>query len=152
MPHFHSVLALMVALLAIGCIAPKDRRPGLRLPGEVAAYPTEWSTTVDAHPLIAIEVRTPYFLPHSVTVSRGIYEDDLIIGALDPESKNWPSWVDQDANVRLGVGEFVYEAKMNPISDPATVERVLASMRNRPGASGPPADVAIRFWRVQPRD
>ena len=151
MHRFHLLFALMAALIATACMAPEDRRPGFRLPGEVAAYPADWAATVEAHPLIAVEVSTPYLIPHSVTITRGIFEGDLVIGAREPETKNWPGWVDRDENVRLGVGDSVYEAKLVPISDPATAQRVLASMAAGRGAAGPPPDVPIRFWWVRPQ-
>jgi len=146
-----STLALSVALIAVGCIAPEDRRPGFRLPGEVVGYPADWSV-VEAHPLIAVEVRTPYLLPHSVTITRGVQNGDLIIGARDPETKNWPGWVDDDPNVRLGIGDLVYEAKLVAISDPD--EAALARSRATAQSGNPAAlkDVPIRFWRVEPRD
>ena len=151
MPALRLVLALAFAFFAVGCLAPEDRRPGFRLPGEVAAYPSDWAATVAAHPLIAIEVRTPYLLPHSVTITRGLYEGGLVIGAREPETKNWPGWVDDDPNVRLGVGDSVYEAKLVPIADPETEARVLESMMAG-RSSGPPPPMSIRFWHVEPRD
>ncbi len=147
----HLTIALVVALFAVGCIAPEDRRPGFRLPGEVTAYPDDWSV-VDAHPLIAVEVRTPYFLPHSVTITRGVQDGHLIIGARDPETKNWPGWVDDDPNVRLGIGDLVYEAKLVAISDPAEAARVRAQSLAQSGNAAALQDVPIRFWKVAPRD
>ena len=147
-----TTLALSLTLVTIGCLAPKDRCPGFRLPGDVVAYPTDWAATVAPHPLIAVEVRTPYLLPHSVTITRGIFEGGLVIGAREPDSKNWPGWVDADPNVRLGVGDAVYEAKLVPIEDAETSRRVLASMRAGTTSAGPPPEMKIRFWHVRPRD
>ena len=61
------VLVISLAFLAMGCIGPNERRPGFRLPGEVAAYPADWGAVVAAHPLIAVEVRTPYWIPNSIS-------------------------------------------------------------------------------------
>jgi hypothetical protein len=122
----------------------------MRLPGEVAPTPTDWSFT-NEHGLIAIEVGTPYFLPHSVTIVCGALDGDLYVGARDPETKNWPGWVDDDPEVRLGIGERVYEGRLEPVSDEALIARVRQAMAikyDRP-PSAPRANV--RYWRVQPR-
>lgn len=151
MRSLHLILAISLTALSVGCLAPKDRRPGLRLPGEVAAYPSDWSI-VDDHPLISVEVRTPYLLRHSVTITRGVYDGELVIGARDPETKSWPGWVDDDPRVRLGVGESVYEAKLVPITDPAEKARVLGQAAAQAGAPPDLKRIPIRFWRVRPRD
>ena len=133
-----------------GCFGPKDRRPGMRLPGEVAATPSDWSFTKD-YAEIAIEVRTPYLLPHSVTIVCGMLDEMLFVGARDPETKRWPGWVDDDPEVRLGIGDRVYEVKLVPITDPALITRIRQGASNRSGRAPPPEAVAIRFWQVQPR-
>ena len=143
-------IAIAVALIMAGCFGPKDRRPGMRLPGEVAPTPSDWSFTAD-YPEIAIEVRTPYLLPHSVTIVCGMLDEMLFVGARDPETKRWPGWVDDDPEVRLGIGDRVYEVKLVPITDPALIARILQGASNNSGRAPPPDDVAIRFWQVQSR-
>ena len=146
-------IPILIAISLAGCFGPKDRRPGLRLPGEVAPTPSDWSFTND-HPLIAIEVRAPYFLPHSVTIVCGTLDGNLYVGARDPETKRWPGWVDDDPEVRLGIGDRVYEATLDPITDAALIARIrqgMATKYDRPPSTGPSDDVAIRYWQVQPR-
>jgi hypothetical protein len=75
----------------------------------------------------------------------------LFVGARDPETKRWPGWVDDDPEVRLGIGDRVYEVKLVPITDPALIARILQGASNNSGRAPPPDDVAIRFWQVQPR-
>lgn len=144
-------LTVLIALLVAGCIAPEDRRPGLRLPGQVAPIPSDWSVA-KAHPLIALEVRTPYWLPHSITIARGLHDGELTVGSRDPETKRWPAWVDADPEVRLGIGDLVYEAKLVPITDPARIARIRAGAAANAGSADALQDFEIRFWRVQPRD
>ena len=93
------VVAITVAIGLAGCFGPKDRRPGMRLPGEVAPAPSDWSFTND-HPEIAIEVSTPYFLPHSVTIVCVELDGALYVGARDPESKRWPACICTSRSVR----------------------------------------------------
>ena len=141
-------IAIAIAISLAGCFGPKDRRPGMRLPGEVTPTPSDWSFTND-HPEIAIEVRTPYFLPHSVTIACGTLDGNLYVGARDPETKRWPGWVDDDPEVRLGIGERVYEVKLVPITDAALIARIRQDASKDDGF--PPPDLDIRFWQVQPR-
>ncbi len=147
-PYFG--VGLAIAIILAGCFGPQDGRPGMRLPGELAPTPSDWSFTND-HTEIAIEVRTPYFLPHSVTIVGTELDGSLYVGALNPESKRWPGWVDDDPEVRLGIGDRVYEVKLVPLTDPAVVARIrqaAASKYNRPVQ---PDDMLIRRWKVQPR-
>ncbi len=143
-------IAIAIAISLAGCFGPKDRRPGMRLPGEVTPTPSDWSFTND-HPEIAIEVRTPYFLPHSVTIACGTLDGNLYVGARDPETKRWPGWVDDDPEVRLGIGDRVYEVKLVPITDAALIARIRQGTPTKYDRSPPPDDMAIRFWQVQPR-
>ena len=143
-------LAIVIAISLAGCFGPKDRRPGMRLPGELTPTPSDWSFTTD-YPEIAIEVRTPYLLPHSVTIVCWTLDGDLFVGSRDPETKNWPGWVDDDPEVRLGIGDRVYEVRLVPIVDPNVIARIRQGSSARSDPPPPPSDVVIRFWRVQPR-
>jgi len=143
--------AILSLALLTACIAPVDRRPGLWLPGEVAPFPSDWSFAQE-YPLIAIEVRTPYLLRHSVTIVQGTFEGDLIVGARDPETKNWPSWADDDPEVRLGIGDRVYEAKLVPITDEADLDQIKRRALENSGNQGEMPEFEIRFWRVVERD
>ncbi len=143
-------LGIAITIILAACFGPQDRRPGMRLPGEVAATPSDWSFTND-HPEIAIEVRTPYFLPHSVTIACGTLDGNLYVGARDPETKRWPGWVDDDPEVRLGIGDLVYEVKLVPITDAALIARIRRGTATKVDRSRLPNDLAIRFWQVQPR-
>ena len=146
-------LAICAAVLAMsGCFEPKDSRPGVRLRGDVAAtLPADWKFT-DAHREIAIEVRTPYLLPHSVTIWCVSDGGDLYVAARSPETKKWPGWVDRNPHVRLRIGDSVYEARLSPLDDPTSVEQVqrayAAKYDLEVSESGPP----LRYWRVLARD
>ena len=145
-----SLLASMLALAA--CFGPSDRRPGFRLEGEVAeTLPDDWRFS-DQHQEIAVEVRTPYLLPHSVTIWCAALGGQLYVGARDPETKSWPGWVDRDPDVRLGIGETVYEVTLVPVEDEDRLARVRQAYAAKyklpsPGPNAPP----IRYWVVEPR-
>lgn len=144
--------AIAVLLALAGCLDPKDRRPGLHLSGPVVEFPADWSFT-DSHREIAIEVSTPYLLPHSVTIWCVALDGDLYVGARDPESKSWPGWVEADPDVRLKIGDDVYEARLAVIEDPgpvARLRRAYAAKYELPDDASR-ASVATRYWRVEPR-
>lgn len=153
-------IASALALSLSGCLDPSDRRPGTWLSGEVVAdLPADWSFT-DAHKEIAIEVATPYLVPHSVTIWCAALDGALYVGARDPETKRWPAWVDADPEVRLGIGGKVYEVALAPLDESADAAE-LARLRTAYAvkyelppapADAPPGTVPpTRYWRVGPR-
>ncbi len=146
-------IAIILVMVSVGCIDPKDSRPGLKLAGEVVtAIPSDWNFTNEFKE-IAIEVKTPYLLPHSVTIWCAVADEGLYVGARDPDSKRWPGWVDRKPDVRLGIGERVYEVQLAPLDDSNQVEpvgRAYARKYDLPDPrpeGGPP----IRYWLVEPR-
>ena len=151
---------LLVTLTLTACLDPSDRRPGMWLSGEVVAeLPADWSFS-DAHKEIAIEVATPYLLPHSVTIWCAALDGALYVGARDPDTKRWPAWVDDDPEVRLGIGGKVYEVVLAPLdekADAVTLERLRAAYALKYAlpavpAGGPPGAIPpTRYWRVGPR-
>lgn len=147
-------LGIVLVLALAGCFDPSDRRPGTRLGGEVAAFPSDWTFT-NAVPEIAIEVRGFLGLPHSVTIWCASLDGALFLGARDPESKRWPAWADADPNVRLKIEGKLYEVRLEPLADAAEIARlqpVYAAKYQipapQPGAPPPPP---VRYWRVLPR-
>ncbi len=150
---FRLSVAIVLVVVSLGCIDPQDRRPGLKLAGNVVeAIPSDWNFT-HAYKQIAIEVKTPYLLPHSVTIWCAVADGRLYVAARDPDSKRWPGWVDRAPDVRLGIGESVYEVRLARLEDANQVERVrrayarkYALPESRP-EGGPPN----RYWLVEPR-
>ena len=93
----HTLLPVSVALAlafgAAGCIDPSDQRPGLWLSGEVASeLPSDWQFANDYRE-IAVQVATPYLIPHSVTIWCAATGEALYLGARNPETKRWPGCV-----------------------------------------------------------
>jgi len=148
-----AALAACLALAVGGCFGPDDRRPGFALPGEVAErVPDDWRFT-DAHPEIAIEVSPPYWIPHSVTIWCAQVDGDLYVAARNPEEKRWPGWVEDDPRVRLGIGDTVYEVRLERLEDEVRLARVRAAYAAKydlpptPPEERPP----MRYWAVRPR-
>ncbi len=141
-------------ILAVGLSAcePSDRTPGLWLSGDVSEFPGDWSFTQD-HQEIFVEVSTPYFLSHSVTIWCASLDGDLYIGARDPDSKSWPGWVDSNPDVRLKVGDALYDVRVKPLEDKETVQAlraVYAAKYDLPTeyAENP---TNTRYWKIIPR-
>jgi len=153
------VVALLIAgifaLHTQGYLQPHDRRPGLALIGEVVREPvTDWSFTAQ-HREILIETQTPYRIPHSVTIVCADADGQLFIGARNPVGKLWVGWVERDPNVRLKVGDRVYEVELSRITEPAELERVRTAYAAKLGAPmenvSESETVEVWYWRVDPR-
>jgi hypothetical protein len=111
--------------LSLACsVDPSDERPGFRLSGEVHQQPVQdWSFTSDIKEVF-VETSTPYVIPHSVTIWCVTLDNQLYVGAWEADSKQWVANVRRDPNVRLKVGDKIYEQRLEPIADPATIARL----------------------------
>jgi len=108
--------------LALACsIEPSDQRPGLGLSGEAAQQPVQdWSFASDAKEIF-IETATPYFIPHSVTIWSVTLGNQLYVAAYHADTKRWVTNVARDPNVRLKIGNKIYEQKLETVKDAATL-------------------------------
>ena len=143
---------VLVALGLVACVDPADRRPGLRLSGDVVEDAVaDWSFT-DEHPEIWIETRTVYWVPHSVTIVCATNGERLFVAAREPEGKRWVANVERDPNVRLQIGESVYERKLRRL-DAADAETAYAAYASKYGWDPVPADQRPPFfyWEVVER-
>ena len=146
--------ALLVAWAGFACLDPADRRPGLRLTGEVVEEPVEdWSFT-DAHREIFVETRPPWRLPHSVTIVATSLDGELYVHARNPEEKRWVGHVARDPRVRLEIGGKIYERRLERVEDPARQEAIYRDFAAKygwepqPPARRPP----LRYFHVVPRE
>ncbi len=144
-------VAATLAFALLGC-DPQDRRVGLWLVGDVAeTFPDDWSF-IDDHREIAIQVATPYFIAHSVTIWCVQVDGRLFIAAGNAATKNWPGWVDDDPNVRLKIGEDVYEARLTDLVEPEAIQPVQEAYALKYDLGGGSGDSGgTRYWRVQAR-
>ena len=114
-----NITLLLFSFVLISC-EPSDRRPGLWLSGEVEAFPSDWSFS-DDFKLIAVQVDTPYGLPHSVTIWCAQVDGNLYIAAGVPESKNWPGWVEMNPYIKLKFGDRVFGGRLQKLEDPDAI-------------------------------
>jgi len=147
-------VVLVVACAATACVDPADRRPGLRLTGEVVEEPVEdWSFT-DAHPEIYIETRPPWLLPHSVTIVATSLDGELYVHARNPAEKRWVGHVARDPRVRLEIGDKIYERRLERVEDPARQEAIYRDFAAKYGWDpAPPARrPPLAYFHVVPRE
>ena len=148
--HWSLIAATVVLLTAC---EPSNRTPGLWLHGTaVESLPSDWSFT-DNHREIFVEVQTPYFIPHSVTIWCGQVDGNLYIGARDAASKNWPGWLENDRDIRLKIGDKLYEVSAADIASDDTLGAVRAAYTKKyslpPPEDGKPHNVT--YWSIVPR-
>jgi len=146
-------VGLLAMVLALAACNPSDRRPGLWLSGEPTAFADDWSFT-DADKEIALEVSTPYLLPHSVTIWCASLDGALYVAAANPETKHWPGWVENRPDVRLLIAGKLYEGTLVPVDDDATQERLRTAYATKyqldtSGGTSPLA--SVRYWHVVAR-
>lgn len=150
--HLLRVLAALTLTASLSACGPSDTRPGLWLSGDVAAFPADWRFT-DADKQIAIEVHTPYLLPHSVTIWCAQVDGELYVAANRPDTKRWPGWVDDDPDVRLGIAGEIYSVRLIPLTDPQAVAPAQQAYQAKYELkeSSPIASDAVRYWHVVAR-
>jgi hypothetical protein len=140
-------ILLVVAYLAALTIPldPVERRPGLGLAGDLASdQATDWSF-LDGRNKILVQVNTWYGLPHSVTTSSWVFENDLYVPCGRCGSKNWPKYVARDSEVTLKVNDKLYERRAVLVVEDDERLRVMQDLPE----DALPEDV--RVYRMEPR-
>ncbi len=127
-------LAIVTVLtLRVVGFPPKERRPGLWLPGEVVTTPvTDWSFT-DASPQIQLQTQSGFLLPHSVTIACATLDGRLYLATTLPKGtvppggrpqRRWTRNVDANPHIRVRVSNRLYDLRATFVVDAAERERV----------------------------
>jgi hypothetical protein len=90
--------------------------------GAARPAPEDWSFS-DAHPLIAIETRGPWYR-HTVTVVCVSDGGDLYLMARHAPRKKWARNLMRDPRIRLEIGGELYAARATRVTDAASGEAV----------------------------
>jgi hypothetical protein len=146
--------AMTIALTIACSIDPSDERPGLGLSGEVYQQRVEdWAFTSDADEIF-IETVTSYWIPHSVTAWCVTVGNELYISADYADKKSWVANVAQDPNIRLKIGDKVYEQRLVPVTDVATIASIDSGFVRKYDYEEEEAedDLTVGYWRVVERD
>ena len=129
------VVALILAVYVAALFAPfepKERRPGTRLGGHLAAeQDTDWSFRTAGRMQIIVETATWYGIPHSVTTTSWIHDGDLYVPCNDCATKRWPKNVARNPNVRLRVGDEIYERRAVKVERDEQRRQAFAALTDR---------------------
>jgi len=146
------LLVLALAVLRVVGLAPKERRPGLWLTGELVTTPVADWTFTDAYANIFLQTRSWYLLPHSVTVTCTSLDGQLYLtsiyraGLQFPRDRLWNRNVMRDPRVRLKIGERLYDRTLALVQDPVERAAVLeAKAKKYPGLKTPPGGSVFVF-------
>ena len=148
-----TISVVITSVLFLTACVPSDRTPGLWLNGNVIEFfPNEWKFT-DSHREIFVQVHTPYFLPHSVTIWCAQAHGDLYIAARDPDTKRWVGWLSSDNEIRLKIGDDVYDVVALEINDENSLEVAAAAYRDKYdlGEMNRGKNSTLKYWRISPR-
>jgi hypothetical protein len=126
------ILALVI--LGITGLDPNQRRPGLWLKGDVAAFPADW-TFAAKNPTLMVETHPWSFIPHSVTIYFVTDKGNLYLhadyppGRTFPGGKSWTSSFAHSPNVRIKIGKRVFDGKIALVTDPAEFNALFEDFR-----------------------
>ena len=129
--------------LAFVGIEPKDRRPGTLLSGTVAILPQDVSF-VDEVDEITLETQPWYGIPFSVTAVVVSHNGAIYVPSLYdspqtfPGTKYWNKVVARNSDVRLRVGEDIFELAAAPVIDDEEFQAVFDALGRK-----------FPFWREQ---
>lgn len=145
------VIAAGFALLLSGC-GPQDTRAGFLLGGVETPIPPDWHFT-DETKEIAIQVHTPYLIPHAVTIWCAQVDGQLYVAANAPQTKRWPGWVDNNPDVRLRIDDKVFMVRLVPLDDANAIAGVRAAYAAKYQLDGRDGEAMpdVRYWHVTAR-
>ena len=138
-----TLLVVVYLYLAFVGIEPKDRRPGTLLSGTPAILPHDVSF-VDDVAEITLETLPWYGIPFSVTAVVVSYNGAIYVPSLYdspqafPGTKYWNKVVSRNSDVRLRVGESVYELAAAPVLDDQEFRAVFEALGRK-----------FPYWREQ---
>lgn len=143
-------LILLLVVLRVTGFGPHDRIPGLWLKGNIVSTPvTDWSFTENI-PVIQIQTQTWYLLPHSVNINCLVYNSQLYLVSVFPAgtTHGWNDNVMRNPNVRLKIGDQIYDRTLSLVADAAEQEGVLQARHKKYPQLRIPANPTIHVFHV----
>ena len=147
-------LVVLLLVLRITGLEPRDRTPGLWLKGDLVTAPvSDWSFT-DAYQTVKVQTRTWYLLPHSVTTYCVAYKGQLYLtsvynaGLEYPHGRSWNADVARDPHVRLKIGDRLYDRVLSHVTDPTERAEVLEAKRKKYPQQKIPATSTVVVFHV----
>jgi hypothetical protein len=128
---------------SLGC-----RLPGLWLKGDVVTTPVnDWSFTDKVH-TIKVQTQTPFLLPYSVAAWCAVYNGNLYVTSY--RGRRWVEDIVSDPNVRLKIGNQLFDRTLTMITDPTEKAGVLQAKAKKYPEWKPPTVEAATVFRVNP--
>jgi hypothetical protein len=114
---------------------------------------SDWTFTTK-QPLIMIETQTVYFVPDSVTIFRATSGERFYVAARNTAGKSWLENVLRNPDVRLKIGDRLYEQRLVPIEDEKESEVAYAAYVSKYGWPPTPPEQRsdYRFFEVVGRN
>ena len=148
-------LVLVLLILRVTGLEPRDDRPGLWLKGDLVTTPiADWSYT-DKYQTDMVQTRTWYLLPHSVTTGCVVYHGQLYLNSLVvprapryPLGRQWNQNVARDPHVRLKIGNQLFDRTVSHVTDPSEIAAVTQRENEKyPSYNGPEGSI-FNVFRV----
>jgi hypothetical protein len=153
-------LILVLVVLRITGLDPHGPIAGLWLKGNLVTTPvTDWSF-VTPYTLDQVQTRSWYLLPHSVNTNFVVLDGQVYLtsvfpsGVPFPQGKGWTANVIRDPHVRLKFGNQLFDRRLLPVTDPATLEKLLQLANEKyPGMRKAYADKSsiVHFFQAVPQ-
>jgi hypothetical protein len=149
-------VVLLLVVLSITGLEPRQRTPGLWLKGYLVTTPvTDWSFANQVSS-IEVQTRTWFLLPHSVTtycvaLNGQLYLDSFYPPGVDyPLGRSWNENVARDPHVRLKIENNLYDVTLSHDTNPADKVAVLQLVAKKyPQLKVPPEPQVVLFRAVQ---
>jgi hypothetical protein len=143
-----SVLLALLAAAIVGCGRPLVLLPGGALRGTITAAPASWDFT-DAVRMVQLETRPPD--PYSVNIWVIALGDHLYVHAGANRSR-WVENIEGDPNVRLRVGDAIYELAASRVEEQAEFDRFSDAYERKYGRRPRNGNVREAYlYRLSPR-
>jgi hypothetical protein len=144
-----AVLILLLVVLRFTGLDPHERIPGLWLSGTATTTPvSDWSYT-DKIVTDHLQTSTWYGLPHSVTTWCIAYNGQLYVATSGAATRQWPRNVARDPQVRIKIGDQVFDKTLVVVTDPTEKEGMLQARAKKYKQPYPvPKGVTMTVYRV----
>jgi hypothetical protein len=143
-------LILLLVVLRITGLNPRDRTPGLWLTGNLVTTPvTDWTFT-DKVPNIKIQTETWYGLPHSVTIGCLSYNGQLYVSSILPAGtpRSWNDNLMRNPHVRVKIGNDLYDRTASLVTDPTERDGVLQARAKKYPELKIPPNATIHIFHI----
>lgn len=147
-----AIVALIV--LSVTGLDAKDRRAGMWLKGQVVDTPVDWSFT-DKYPTIQVETHPWWQVPLTVTINCVTYNGHLYLHSNYskslpfPASKHWTAAIARDPNVRIKIGNQVFDRTAIPVTDQTETAALFDATHKKYPRAKLASNMTIYFFRVQ---